>query len=85
MLNIVRLLLVAGYWTVELLVAGRLIALRLICESFRNCVKTSTVSSSFNCLFLLLLVLLCSCCLIAKLTIAGCWNELLLAVELQVE
>jgi hypothetical protein len=43
--------LVAGYWTVEPLVAGSLIELRLICESFRNCVKTSTVSSSSKLLF----------------------------------
>ena len=47
--------------------------------------KASTVSSFSSCSLLLLLALLRPCCLIAKLTIADCWNELMLAVELLVE
>jgi hypothetical protein len=71
MLNIVGLLLVAGYWTVELLVAGRLIALRSICESFRNCVKTSTVSSSSK---LLALAVACAALLLLPdCEVDDCW------------
>jgi hypothetical protein len=44
--------------------------------------KASTVSSFSSCSLLLLLALFRPCRLVAEVTTAACWNELLLAAEL---
>ncbi len=80
-------LLTAGGLNRLLLVVAGLYCVRSAKINFRSCGKSSNSKPlrsppSPDCLLLLLLVLLRSCCLIAKLTIADCWNELLLAVEI---